>query len=84
MRAAEFLNKRENFERVILVFILNQITEEFVEYFGEKCPLAHGCFTKKEVNLFPQFWVIFVQIEEHYLHFVIVEREHFVETLDAV
>ena len=84
VRFAKFLDKTEDFVGVFLMLKLLQVVEQLVEYLGEEGALAHCCFAKEEVNLFTQSWIVLVKVEQDDFDLIVVECQHFVETLDTM
>jgi len=66
------------------VFKLLQIVKKLVQYLSKQGTLAHSGLSKEKVDLFPQSRVVFIKVEKHDFDLVIIESEHFVESLNAV
>ena len=84
VRLAQFLNEREDLEGVFLMLKLDQVAEQLVEDLSEQGSLAHSCLSEEEVDLFSEFRVVFIKVEEDDFHLVVVEGKHLVEPLNAV
>lgn len=62
----------------------HQVTEEFIDNLLKQCTLGYSSRREEEVDLFPQTWVVFIQVEQDCVYFIVIECQYFVKGLYAV
>jgi hypothetical protein len=84
MGLAKFLDKCKDLFSVFLVFKLLQVVVKLVQYLSKKGTLSDSCLSEKEVDFFSKSRIVFIEVEEDYLDFVVVESENFIESLNSM